>query len=60
MRAPLFEAVADLVESSTGAGFILVAARRAADPKGGDGLLASLDHDRTLRQQHVWNLEDDL
>src|SRR5208337_2339113 len=28
--------------------------------KGGDGLLASLDHDRTLRQQHVWNLEDDL
>ena len=58
---PLFQPIGDLVEAGAGAGFALLAARRAADAEAGDGLLAGPDQDPALPQKQVRNLvEKDL
>ncbi len=43
----------DLVDARLGAGFVLVAARRAGDPDGADDVITDLDRQRALSGHDV-------
>src|SRR5215469_17687755 len=52
----LLQAPADLVETGLGAGFIEIAAGRAADANRPDRFGANFDSDRARQQKYVWQL----
>src|ERR1700730_5785999 len=56
-KGRLIQASADLGEPRIGTGFVLVAARRAANSDAADDLVASLDRDPTARDHHVGVVE---
>src|SRR5258708_7960216 len=50
---PLFQIRCDLVDAGFGAGFVLVAARRAGNADGADGIFADHDRQSALRGNHI-------
>src|SRR5258706_2877887 len=49
----LFQLRSHLVDAGLGAGFVLVAARRAGNADGADGVIADHDRQRTLRGYEI-------
>ena len=53
VKLRLFEVRGNLVDAGLGAGFILVAARRAGNPDGADDVVTDLDRQRALGRHDV-------